>query len=183
MAIIDLLVLGIVIGSNNFAVALALGALGQSPRRYRIMLVFGLIEFVVPLLGMYLGASTTRIFGFHSIYISAVLLFGIGLLAVFEGSRTDRDDERLARLVTQWQGLFVLGAGLSLDNLVVGFGLGFSEQPLAVAGTISFFAVLFTWIGIQIGHASRRYWEQKVKIATGILLMLLGMITALGWLA
>jgi hypothetical protein len=41
MTLIDLLILGFVIGSNNFAVALALGALGQSSRVYRVMLVFG----------------------------------------------------------------------------------------------------------------------------------------------
>jgi hypothetical protein len=33
-----LLILGVVIGSNNLAVALALGALGQAGRRFRVML-------------------------------------------------------------------------------------------------------------------------------------------------
>ena len=41
ITLIDLPILGFGIGSNNFVVALALGALGQASRVYRVMVVFG----------------------------------------------------------------------------------------------------------------------------------------------
>ncbi|HUG45987.1 MAG TPA: manganese efflux pump, partial [Sphingomicrobium sp.] len=53
--LVELLILGAIIGSNNFATALALGALGQKVRRWRIVLTFGLFEFFIPLLGLWLG--------------------------------------------------------------------------------------------------------------------------------
>ena len=37
--LLELLILGIVIGSNNYSVALALGALGKAAQRYRVILV------------------------------------------------------------------------------------------------------------------------------------------------
>jgi len=40
-----------VIGPNKFSVVLALGALGKAALRYRMILVFGVLEFVAPLPG------------------------------------------------------------------------------------------------------------------------------------
>ncbi|MFO8237169.1 MAG: manganese efflux pump, partial [Prochlorococcaceae cyanobacterium] len=138
MTLIDLLILGIVIGANNLAVALALGAMGQVERRWRVLVVFGVFEFTMPLLGI-----------------------GLGLLTVVAGVRNRRQDEKLARSATSWRGLTVLAFGLSLDNVVVGFSLGLGgSNPLAVATTIAWFSVLFTWIGMGLGRTSRRHWER-----------------------
>ncbi len=183
MTFVDLLILGVIIGANNFAVALALGALGQLSRRYRVMLVFGFFEFFIPLIGLILGASAARKIGMHSVYIGAALLFGLGLLVVIEGFRGSSHDERLAERMTRWGGLVVLGASLSVDNLVVGFSLGLAQAPpLVVAGTICFFSVLFVWLGMQIGRETRHWLEGRAKVVSGLLLMLLGVASGVGWI-
>ena len=46
-----LIVLGVVIGANNLSAALALGALGHGHHRSRIVGVFAVFEFTVPLVG------------------------------------------------------------------------------------------------------------------------------------
>jgi Predicted membrane protein len=140
VSLIDFLILGAVIGSNNLAVALALGALGQAHRRFRVMLVFGLFEFFVPLLGIWLGSTTAEMFGLHTNMVGAVLLVGLGLLAGIGGLRRQSEDEvlskdeKLARRVTHRHGLVLLAAGLSADNLVVGFSLGRGAGPSAGCG-------------------------------------------------
>lgn len=183
MTPLKLIILGIIIGSNNFAVALTLGAMGQIAYRYRVMFVFGVFEFAVPLIGICLGRVAAEVIGLHSSTIGAVLLVGLGLMAVAGGTRSSRYNERIARLTVCWSGLMLLAAGLSIDNLMVGFSLGLGRvQPLLLAGTISFFSVVFTWLGMQLGSESRRRWEQMAKIATGTLLILLGAATAMGWL-
>ncbi|MFO7728972.1 MAG: manganese efflux pump [Desulfonatronovibrio sp.] len=183
MTPLKLIILGIVIGSNNFAVALTLGAMGQIAYRYRVMTVFGVFEFVVPLIGICLGRAVAEVAGLHSNAIGAVILLGLGFLAVTGGIKSSRYDDRIARLTVCWSGLTLLAAGLSIDNLMVGFSLGLGKvQPLLLAGTISFFSVVFTWLGMRLGSESRRRWEQMAKIATGSLLMLLGVATGLGWL-
>lgn len=183
MTPLKLIILGIIIGSNNFAVALTLGATGQLAYRYRVMFVFGVFEFVVPLIGLCLGRVAAKAIGTHSSTVGAVLLVGLGLLAVAGGIQSPRYNERIARLTVCWSGLTLLAAGLSTDNLMVGFSLGLGKvQPFLLAGTISFFSVIFTWIGMHLGSESRRRWEHTAKIATGSLLILLGLATALGWL-
>lgn len=183
MTLLKLIVLGIVIGSNNFAVALTLGAMGQIAYRYRVMFVFGVFEFVVPLIGISLGKVAAGLVGVHSSIIGAVFLVGLGLLAVAGGIRGPKYNESVARISVCWGGLIFLAAGLSLDNLMAGFSLGLGRvQPILLAGTISFFSVIFTWLGMRLGSESRRRWEQMATIGTGTLLMLLGLVTALGWL-
>ncbi len=181
MTLLNLIVLGIVIGSNNFAVALTLGALGQSRRRFRIMIVTGSFEFTVPLIGMLLGAAAAEAIGLHSNVIGATLLFGLGLITVLGGLRENQNVELIAQRVTTWSGLIILAAGLSLDNLLVGFSLGLAEAPpLAVASAIALFSVAFTWLGIHIGTESRHLRERTAKIISGILLMLLGIAGGTG---
>jgi len=183
VTVIDFLILGVVIGSNNLAVALALGALGQAARCFRVMLVFGLFEFVMPLLGIGLGAATARAIGLQTNIVGTVLLIVLGLLTVIGGVRNRRQDEKLAKYVTQWRGLFFLALGLSIDNVVVGFSLGIGRvDPLAAATTIACFSVLFTWIGMRLGSESRRSWEQVAKIGAGVLLMGFGAANGIGWL-
>lgn len=183
MTLIDFLILGVVIGSNNLAVALALGAMGQAARRFRVMLVFGLFEFMMPLLGIVLGAAAADAIGLQTNLVGTVLLIGLGVLAVIGGIKNRSQDEKLAKYVTQWRGLVFLALGLSIDNVVVGFSLGIGRaEPLAVATTIACFSVLFTWIGMKLGRESRRSWERVAKIGAGLLLIGFGGANGMGWL-
>ncbi len=183
MTLIDFLILGVVIGSNNLAVALALGALGQITRRFHVMLVFGVFEFVMPLVGIGLGSTTARAIGLHTNVVGTVLLVALGLLTVISGVRNRSQDEKLAKHATRWRGLVFLALVLSVDNVVIGFSLGLGRaDPLAVATTIACFSVLFTWIGMRLGHTSRRSWEQAAKIGAGVLLLGFGVANGMGWL-
>ena len=183
MGLPDLLILGVVIGSNNFAVALALGALGQGKRRLQIVSVFGGFEFVIPLAGILIGGALAGSIGSQAALIGAVLLCILGFGSIIGALRGGGKDELLAKRVSSPGGLFFLAAVLSLDNLLVGFSLGLARaEPLLVAGTIAFFAVIFTWLGLAAGCESRRHWEKKAEFAAGGLLIILGLAIAAGWL-
>jgi putative Mn2+ efflux pump MntP len=183
--ILRLAALGLVIAANNFSAALALGALGQRSRRARIVAVFGVFEFLVPLAGIAIGRSVAGSLADTGRWVGAALLAALGMATLLGGIRGHAgfDDDRMTDLVTSWGGLTFLAAGLSLDNLVIGFGLGPSAlPPLAVAGTIAVFSMGSTWIGVGLGSELRRHWEQRAEIASGILLTSLAIGTAAGWL-
>jgi manganese efflux pump family protein len=168
---VRLLVLGIVIGSNNLAVALALGSLGQTIRVRRIVSVFGLLEFVVPLFGLLIGRGLAVTISESVAFISPILLAGVGAATLLVAFRGRIDAESLARRITSYRGLALLGLILSVDNLVLGFGLGLQgDSPLLVAADIALFSMLFTWIGLKTGDKVR-ILEPVARYGAGILLL------------
>ncbi len=177
-----LLIIGIIIGSNNLAASMALGALGQHARQWRIIFVFGFFEFCIPLVGIWLGQRLASMIEQELESLSIALLLAMAIFMIYSGIRHRPADEKLAERVTSWTGLVFLAAGLSIDNLIIGFSLGLDNiSPLLLAGTIAFFSMLFTWIGIQLGDSSRKHWEQYAEIGAGILLILLVTAKILKW--
>jgi putative Mn2+ efflux pump MntP len=55
MDTLEFLLLGIVIALNNLAFSFSMGALGTRRYHLRIVLVFALVEFTVPLAGLFVG--------------------------------------------------------------------------------------------------------------------------------
>jgi putative Mn2+ efflux pump MntP len=178
-----LLILGIIIGSNNLAASLALGALGRSVRRLRVVVVFAVFEFFVPLLGILLGRQLVRWVADAGLVVSVIILVVLGLLMIRAGFREPKHDEAMARRLTTWKGLLALALGLSMDNLIIGISLGLGGRiaPLTLACVIAICSATFTWIGLTIGDATRRMWEQVAQVGSGVLLLLLAGARALGW--
>lgn len=183
MTYLKLILLGVIIGSNNLAAALALGALGQKNRLGRILLVFGFFEFFIPLLGIWLGQSIAEAIAREMTWISVLLLVGLGLWMVISGVRKSSQREKWAERITKWSGLIILAAGLSIDNLIIGFSLGLGgAPPLLIASVIVVFSLAFTWLGLHLGSTSRKHWEQYAEVGAGVLLLLLGMAKWVGWI-
>lgn len=181
--LMELLLLGAIIGSNNFATALALGTLGQQVRRWRVVLVFGLFEFCIPLLGLALGRHASTRFEAMFDWVGPALLALLGVWTIITASRSKKQAKQLASRVTSWWGLIALSAGLSVDNLIVGFSLGLSEvQPLLLALTIAAFSMVFALIGLHLGHRAHESHRRLAGIATGILLVGLAIAVAIGFL-
>ena len=120
--IATLFFMGLVIGSNNLAAALAIGTLGAADRRWRILLVFGAFEFLMPLVGYWVGEQFSSVVGELASALSAFILLGLAAVAFYAAAKPAKTDERMARRITTWKGLVLLELGLSLDNLVAGFG-------------------------------------------------------------
>lgn len=173
---LELIVLGSIIGSNNFAAALSLGALGAREKRWRILAVFALFEFLVPLLGLWLGRQISAYAAEHAQWLGPLLLAGLGIWTLLETRRDRLGKDKLQAWLVSWWGLITLAAGLSIDNLIVGFSLGLGGvDPLALATTIAVFSVTFSLLGIEIGARVRRSFETAAEVFAGCLLLLLAL--------
>jgi manganese efflux pump family protein len=181
--VLQLIVLGIVVAANNLATALALGSLGQVERRWRVALVFGFFEFVVPLIGIWVGRQVADWIDNLAGWIAPLLLALMGLWAIRAALRDSDEDKELAEKVTTWRGLLLLAFGLSLDNLVVGFSLGLRGQdPLLVAAVIAVCSMVFSWAGMWFGSRSEHRYETEAQLGAGLLLIGLALATWLNWI-
>jgi len=178
----QLLILGAIIGSNNLATALAIGSLGEVARRWRVVLVFAVFEFTIPLVGLRIGRQASQAAASYVSWLGPVILLVLGGWIVFSALRSTDDAQELAEKVTSWRGLIALSAALSIDNLIVGFSLGLGEiDPLSLAATIGGFAIVFAYLGMAIGNRAQARHRKITKAGTGVMLVALGAAVAMGF--
>ena len=149
MLILALLLSALAVGLDNFAAAIGIGLAGVGVRaRLRVAVVFGLFEAGMPVVGILIGHSAEHSLGRTTRYVGGALLVAVGLWTLMEARRADHvgaTDERRQpeqHLPPEQQPqpeqqpmtrLILTALGLSIDNLVVGFGLGVTKSPLAFA--------------------------------------------------
>jgi manganese efflux pump family protein len=183
MTTAQFIILGIVIGFNNLAVALALGSLGHNDKRYRIVSVFTAVEFVVPLIGLWVGQAAATHMGTAAVWVGPLLLVAIGVWTIVVSYKGKENEDRLIRQIASYWALILLALVLSADNLIIGFILGLGDvSPLRLALVIALFSGTFTWLGVTLGAKMRRVWENRVTVIAGILLIALGLADAVGWM-
>lgn len=179
--IATLLILGVVIGANNLAVSLALGAMGQNVRHTRIVAVFGVFEFFMPLAGIWLGRRIAEALSANLSWLAPALLVGFGLSSLVGASFRSVDDEALGRRASSWPGLMLLAASLSTDNLLIGLSLGLGDiAPVILAVVISVFSMTFAYGGLLIGDQVRKRGRRRAEAAAGLLLVVAGLYLANG---
>lgn len=183
MQTIDLILLGIVIASNNLSFAFGLGALGTRRYHLRIVLIFTLVEFTIPLVGLLIGHYLSTIIDKYASISGSLILIGLGIYTIYTSFKSKKQKEESIAYITSIRGLFIIALGLSLDNLLVGFSLGLKDvNPLQLASFIAFFSMAFTFIGLKTGKYVKVTFGKYVQVFAGILLIFLGVINYFGFL-
>lgn len=174
-----LLILGVVIGSNNLAVAFALGALNIRAYWWRIVLTFGLFEFFIPLVGIFIGKQISHFIADYASIVGGSILILLGLVVVTKSlTDSEKNERNLQHQVTTWTGVISLSAGLSLDNLIVGFSIGLKEfSPITTSTVIAVSSVLFTLLGLNFGKYLKEKFRTWTELVASFLLILVGLAT------
>ena len=172
-----LLALIVPLGLDTFAVAAALGMVGVAPpQRLRISLLFTAFEAGMPLVGLALGAPLGHALGGAADYVAIGVLLSFGLYTLLTSG--DDEEERLAQLAQMHGfGALVLGVGISLDELAIGFTLGLLRLPAGlVIALIAIQTFIVTQLGLRLGsRLSDRLREGAERLA-GAALTALGIV-------
>lgn len=181
MPTIDLILLAIAIASNNLAFAFGLGALGTSRYHLRIVLIFTLTEFTIPLVGLFIGQFLSSFIDKYATITGSLILIGLGIYTIYSTFKSKEQKEGSIEYVASIKGLLLVALGLSTDNLLVGFSLGLGGvNPLKLALFIAFFSMVFTFIGLKTGKYIKINLGKYVQAFAGIVLIVLGIINYFG---
>lgn len=186
MNLLAILLLGIGLSLDTFAVSLTLGFVcDRTTRREKIrfLIVIGLFHFLMILFGWLIGANISRLIAAYDHWIAFGLLAFLGIKMIREGLSSK--EEKLNCNMLSLRNTLMFGVALSIDALISGFSLGlvrvnlFEGSPLGnilVAGTIiGMTALIISAIGILIGKSVSSKLGSKAEIFGGVILILIGL--------
>ena len=170
--LLPLIFLGFSAGLSNFGGAVGLGVLPLTRRlRLEIVSIFLLMELVMPVFGLLLGARLAGGVGSRGQFVAGLVLIGIGGYTLLETRREAKD----LKIPVKRRTVVLLAIALSLDNLVVGLGLGLLDAPVLVAaGFMGICSLILTVIGLELGRQLGNRVGERSELFSGVVLIAAG---------
>ena len=172
--------LGMGLAMDAFSVSVATGLAQpdmEKGRRLGIPAVFGIFQFLMPLIGWLCVHTVVEHFrSFEKLipWIALVLLGYIGGKMLYEGLKGAADP---SSVISGFKSLMIMGVATSIDALSVGFTIadyGIAEAVLcsAIIGVVTFVICL---AGIFLGRKIGTRLAGKAGIIGGIILVAIGL--------
>ena len=147
----------------------------------RIAFFFGSFQAIMPVIGWLAGLSLRDFISDIDHWIAFGLLSFIGCKMIYEAltMEIDQKEVKLSLYV-----LLMLSIATSIDALAVGVSFAFLKisiiTPVLVIGIVTFvLSYLGTFIGNRLGH----FFERKIEILGGLILIGIGVKILIGHLA
>lgn len=174
MQVVETALIAVALGCDAFAVGMGVGTRFCQPRQvFRLSFHFGLFQFLMPLLGWFIGVNAFGLVRQWGPWLAFGLLFFIGARMTYESFHPEEaPTDQECRDPTRGMSLVVLSLATSMDALGVGFSIGVLGQSLLVAAVcIGITACAMTWAAMKLGNRLSSKFGQRMEIAGGIILM------------
>jgi putative Mn2+ efflux pump MntP len=162
---------------DAFAVAIAVGSrLEKLSRRhiFRLSFHFGLFQFLMPIIGWFLGRQVERLVYSFGHWIAFGLLAFIGGRMIWESFAHDRSEADLTDPTRKWS-LIVLSIATSIDALAVGLSLALlNVQIVGASVVIGIVAAGMTLVGMKFGRVLGERFGRRMELTGGLILVAIG---------
>ncbi|MFA6571834.1 MAG: manganese efflux pump MntP family protein [Bacteroidota bacterium] len=177
MSIGYIILIAFALAMDAFAVAVGAGSYyGKTTRRqkFRLSFHFGLFQFLMPLIGWLAGSEIVRFIDKYDHWIAFLILGVIGGKMIETGIK--KKDESVSKDISKGAAMVTLSVATSIDALAVGFSLGILESQIIFPSIIiGIVAAGMTLLGIFIGEKLKSRLGDKISIAGGVVLILIGL--------
>ena len=178
----ELLLVGVGLSADAFAVAICKGLAMEKLDRGRALLIgafFGGFQALMPLIGWLLGARFEKYIANYDHWIAFALLAVIGGKMIYDALKKPEScpaggaDFSLKELT-------LLAVATSIDALAVGVSFAFLSvniwEAISVIGVTTF---VLSVLGVAVGHRFGGKHRSAAEIAGGTILILIGLKTLL----
>ena len=182
MGWIEVVLVAVGLAMDAFAVSLAAGTseICRGPRpTFRLAFHFGLFQFMMPVIGWYLGTRVATLVGAVDHWIAFGLLAFVGGKMIGEAFQYDPEKGKKQKQdPTKGLMLVVLSVATSIDALAVGLSISVLNisiwTPALIIGVV---AGMFTIGGLQIGKriGSAARLSRNADLIGGIVLFCIGL--------
>ncbi len=176
MDILNIIVIALGLAMDAFAVSITSGLTIKNLKikyAFRIALFFGVFQAFMPLVGWLAGLSLKDFISGIDHWIAFGLLCLIGCKMIYESIKIESSEREINPLNVYV--LLVLSVATSIDALVVGVSFAFLmisiATPIIVIGIVTF---LLSFVGVFVGNRSGHFFEGKIEIIGGLILISIG---------
>lgn len=176
MTIISIFIIAISLALDSFSVSVANGIKHKHPSikdAFKVALFFGGFQAFMPLIGWFIGSSLQGFISSFTPWVAFILLSIIGGKMIHESFQKSDEKEKINLLNNKT--LLMLSIATSIDALAVGVTLGLIQLPLIISvSVIGIVTFLLCLMGFLLGKKLGSFFEGKVEIIGGIVLVLIG---------
>lgn len=176
MSLSTIIFIAIALSMDAFAIAIASGFTIEKLKikhALRIALAFGLFQFLMPVVGWFAGVGLKSFISGIDHWIAFALLTFVGGKMIYEGIRMEPEEKTTNPL--KLSVLFILSIATSIDALAVGLSLSLLNisilTPALIIGCITF---SISFAGVYIGKKLGHFFESKIEIVGGLILVGIG---------
>ena len=169
MNIIEIILIGISLSMDAFTISVCKGLINHNYKDGLIITIFfSLFQFIMPIIGYYLGnVINNRIINYHS-YFSSILLIIIGILMI-------KEDKLNINNKLSFKELILFSIATSIDAFVVGLSFSFNHINILLSSmVIGLITFIICNIGYYLGGLFNKKFHQYSNIIGGIILIILG---------
>ena len=178
MGIAELVLISLGLAMDAFSVSVCKGlSMKKLDWRGTIItsLFFGGFQFIMPVLGYFLGSRFEKFISAYSHWVAFILLAFIGGKMVIEALRDSGEESSTGEYRLDYQELTILAIATSIDALAVGIVFAAQKMqpwfPSVVIGVITLFVCM---LGVAIGNRFGSKYETKAQVVGGSVLILIG---------
>lgn len=176
MDVMTIFFIAIGLAMDAFAVSIASGCAIKQLRMKHVFTIafsFGFFQGIMPIIGWLAGIGFRNFIADIDHWIAFVLLLFIGLKMIYESYQLDGDAKNECALNALR--LFLLSIATSIDALAVGLSFSFLNinivYPALLIGGVTFVLCV---IGVLLGERFGHFFEQKIEIIGGLILIFMG---------
>jgi putative Mn2+ efflux pump MntP len=176
MKLVTILFIAVGLAMDAFAVSVVTGSVYKELKvrhALRMALFFGGFQAIMPIIGFLAGLGLRNYIEPYDHWVAFGLLSFVGGKMIYESfqieaAERNRDPSNLLVLVA-------LSFATSIDALAVGITLSLLKAPIALAvmifGLVTF---ILSYGGVFIGKRFGYFFESKVEVAGGVILIAIG---------
>ena len=178
MGIAQYIIIAFGLAMDATAVCLGTAATGRIRDRragFRLVFHFGLFQMLMPLLGWLLGRGLVGVFRSIDHWLAMALLSFVGVRMIIAGASHHQDAKPRGDPSKGWT-LIALSVATSVDALAVGLGLAVLDIPIWLPCLlIGVITSVMSWGGLRLGGVLHARWGNRMEMAGGVLLVLIGL--------
>ena len=173
---VTILLIAVGLEMDAFSVSVAGGVAYKRfhpPHALKMAAMFGIFQAIMPVIGWLCGITIKEWIDPFRHWIAFVVLTVIGVKMIYEAFKLEEAEKK--RIAQSLPILLTLAIATSIDALAVGLTISLVTSHVFVAvAIIGIVTFVLCFIGVYIGTRFGHIFENKIEIAGGVVLILIG---------